>query len=110
MCALQTILSLYPLASHLPSSLWRFNMLLHPLAFLHPCGASTYALQIEIRADDLPREAVERLEVCAKHTALLDLVAAKDRILLQLIRERDELLSQVQQLEQGETELEGARS
>lgn len=59
-------------------------------------------LQIEIRADDLPREAVERLEVCAKHTALLDLVAAKDRILLQLIRERDELLSQVQQLEQGE--------
>lgn len=57
---------------------------------------------IEIRADDLPREAVERLEVCAKHTALLDLVAAKDRILLQLIRERDELLSQVQQLEQDE--------
>lgn len=49
-------------------------------------------VQIEVRSDDLPREAVERLEICAKHAALLELVAAKDRILLQLLKEREELL------------------
>jgi len=40
--------------------------------------------------DDLPREAVQRMEVCARHGSLLELVAAKDRIILQLLKEREE--------------------
>jgi len=60
-------------------------------------------LQVDIRADDFPRETIERLEVCSKHTALLDLVAAKDRILLQLLKEREELLVAAQHVRTGKT-------
>jgi hypothetical protein len=60
------------------------------------------SLQVEVRADDFPRETVERLEVCSKHTTLLDLVAAKDRILLQLLKEREELLLAAQHVRTGE--------